>query len=173
MSRVDSNNWSPMRRAAGPVSVVLLLAMVAIGCTEADLEKIPPEVVERDDSLTVDGQLCTRKPQTLVFPLRVLFVVDSSVSMEVTDPPDPMTGVTGRQRAVRQTWERLLDRNAEGVRVGVMRFSADAQSKTTVDEDDDGVADTFFTADRTKCPGTAAAGCRSTSRCSSSPSSRW
>jgi hypothetical protein len=139
-----------MRRAAGPLLVVMLSAMAVIGCTEADLEKIPPEVVERDDSLTVDGQLCTRKPETLVFPLRVLFVVDSSVSMEVTDPPDPMTGVTGRQRAVRRTWERLLERNAEGVRVGVMRFSADAQSKTTVDEDDDGVADTFFTADRTK-----------------------
>jgi len=129
--------------------ILLLFLLTPVACTEAKLEKIPPEPVYRDDKLEVFGSLCTREPETLTFPLRVLFVVDASVSMEATDPPDPVTGLTSREQAVMDTWTRLLDQGPEGVRVGVLRFSAEAQSRTPIDLDGDGLADTYYTADRT------------------------
>ena len=127
---------------------VVALATILGACTEAKLEEIPQEPIYRDDKLEVQGELCTQAPETLTFPLRVLFIVDASVSMEVTDPPDLVTGVTGRERAVRETWEQLLESGPSGVRVGVIRFSAEAQSRTASDLDGDSLPDTFFTADR-------------------------
>ncbi len=136
---------------AFPSLALLTLALSILplwSCTDNTLERIPPKPIFRDDKLEIRGSLCTQKPETLVFPLRVLFVVDASVSMEVTDPPDPLTGETRRERAVRETWTRLLDQGPEGVRVGIIRFSAQAQSRTAVDLNGDGLPDTFFTADR-------------------------
>ncbi|MEL6180408.1 MAG: hypothetical protein AAFS10_15725, partial [Myxococcota bacterium] len=98
------------RRKRALAAVLLAVSgfwLPGLGCSEANLEPIPPEPTFRDDKITIEGALCTRAPETLSFPLRVLFVVDSSVSMERTDPPDPVTGETGRERAVRETWERL------------------------------------------------------------------
>ncbi len=134
------------------VSLACLLcafAAAAPSCTNAKLEEVPPEPIYRDDKLEISGHICTQEPETLVFPLRVLFVVDASVSMEVTDPPDPVTGETGRERAVRETWEHLLEQGPEGVRVGIIRFSSEAQSRTASDLDGDGIPDTYFTTDRT------------------------
>ncbi|MEM9861176.1 MAG: VWA domain-containing protein [Myxococcota bacterium] len=127
---------------------ILLLAL-GLSCTEADLQIIQRDPPTRDDRVALGGEICTRPPASRVAPLRVLFVVDASDSMEVTDPPDPVTLETGRQRAVRETWEQLIDADPEGVRAGVIRFSSEAQGTTPVDEDGDGLADTFFTADRT------------------------
>jgi hypothetical protein len=128
----------------------LFALMIVVSCTEVDLEPLPADPpLRRDDKLAVSGQLCTQQPETLTFPLRVMFIVDGSVSMLNNDPPDPITGETGRESAVRETWERLLDEGAEGVRFSVIRFSAQAEPLTSVDETGDGVADTYFTADRT------------------------
>ncbi|MDD9945209.1 MAG: VWA domain-containing protein [Myxococcales bacterium] len=116
-------------------------------CTDAQLElrERPPPF--RDDKLALTGDFCTIPPESRVFPLRVLFVVDSSDSMNVTDPPDPVTGETNRERAVRETWQSLLRDQPEGVRVGIVRFSAEAQGRTGVDQGGDGLTDTYFTAD--------------------------
>lgn len=95
----------------------------------------------------ISGELCTSPSEDLSFPLRVLFVVDGSESMEVTDPPDPETEESGRQRAVRETWQRLLEQSrgdAETL-VGIMRFSAQAEFLTGEDVDGDGVRDSYFT----------------------------
>jgi len=144
-------------RRGGQVVALLTLVCVLVGiassmssCTRAGLEEIPPPPVYRDDKLEIRGDICTRDPETLVFPLYVLFVIDGSISMEVTDPPDPVTGVTGRERAVRSTWEQLLEDGPEGVRVGIMRFSSQAQSRTAIDLNGDNLADTYFTADTTR-----------------------
>lgn len=131
-----------------------LMGLVALGlalplaCTDAKLEQIPSPPTYRDDKLQVSGGFCTRTPESLVFPLRVMFIVDSSVSMEANDPPDPMTGITGRERAVRDTWTTLLDQGAEGIKFSVIRFSAQAQPQTGIDLDADSLPDTYFTADR-------------------------
>ncbi len=129
--------------------VVTWLPVVGLtACTDAALEEIPtPPPAPRDDTLRVDGRLCTRPPDALAFPLRVLFVVDGSESMEITDPIDPATGETGRQAAVRETWTRLLMGGAGAVKVGITRFSAQAQSRTVVDADGDGLPDSFFSDD--------------------------
>lgn len=130
------------------LGATVLGVLALVGCSRADLELQPESPPPpRDDKLTVRGGLCTRAPDRLVFPLRVLFVVDGSESMQVSDPPDPVTGETGRERALRQTWTRLLDAGADGVRIGVTRFSAQAQTRTAVDEDGDSLPDTFFTDD--------------------------
>ncbi len=128
----------------------LLLALTVVGCTDADLDLIPRPRPFLDNKLTVTGDLCTTSPESRVFPLRVLFVVDSSESMLVNDPPDPVTGETNRERAVREAWEEMLAGGPEGVRVGIIRFSSEAQSRTPVDEDADGLPDTYFTADQTQ-----------------------
>ncbi len=132
----------------GVVATVPWLALTA--CTEAHLEPIPLAPTYRDDKLSLEGELCTQVPASLVFPLRVLFVVDASESMAVTDPPDPVTGETARERAVRETWTDLLSQGAEDVRVGIIRFSSQAQSRTPVDLDGDSVPDSYFTSDATQ-----------------------
>ncbi len=140
--------------------IVLLAALLAWGsCTDVKLEPIPSEKVQRDDKISVRGDFCTRRPQSLVFPLRVLFVIDASVSMEITDPPNPVTGETGREVAVRETWQDLLSQGVEGIRIGIIRFSAQAQSRTPVDTNMDGIPDTYFTASEAQLiAGTAALG---------------
>ncbi len=129
-------------------TVVASFSMTATSCTDAKLEPIPAPPVYRDDKLQITGGLCTREPESLVFPLRVLFIVDSSVSMEANDPPDPVDLITGRERAVRDTWTDLLDDGPEGVKVGIIRFSAQAQSRTGIDLDGDSISDSYYTSDR-------------------------
>lgn len=132
--------------------IALLAVACAAGaapaaCTDADLLPIPPPKPFFDDKLAIEGELCTRSPESLVFPLRVLFIVDASESMRVTDPADPLTGETRRERAVRAAWEGLLSAGIQDVRVGILRFSAEAQSRTPVDRDGDGLTDSYFSAD--------------------------
>ena len=156
----SSDTARPAGRAAPAWAFGALAAIVALsaalgasgGCTEAGLEPIPKAPIYRDDKLSVGGALCTRSPDTLTFPLKVLFVIDSSVSMAYTDPPDPVTGEAGRQRALRETYTRLLDGEAganSGVEIGVIRFSAQASSETAgPDTNMDDVPDSFLTANQ-------------------------
>ncbi|MFO0746693.1 MAG: vWA domain-containing protein [Myxococcota bacterium] len=116
-------------------------------CTDTDLQRIEPVPTFLDDKVAISGSICTRSPESRVFPLRVLFVVDTSESMRVTDPPDPITGTTRREDVVRQVWTDLLAQGIEDVRIGILRFSAEAQSRTPVDLDNDNVTDTWFTTD--------------------------
>ncbi|MEZ4466782.1 MAG: VWA domain-containing protein [bacterium] len=128
---------------------IVWVSLALLACSRADLEKIPkPPPPPRDDRLTIAGDLCTLPPSRRDFPLRVLFVVDASESMEVTDPPDPATGLTGREVAVATTWQRLLDQSPDQVKVGIVRFSAQAQSRTPVDADGDGLPESYFSANR-------------------------
>ncbi len=130
----------------------LLPILLLSACSRTELEPVPPEPPPpRDDRLAVEGRLCTSPPGSRRFPLRVLFVVDASESMEVTDPPDPETGETSRERAVRGAWQRILGETPSETepeaRIGVIRFSAQARSRTAVDLDGDDLPDTYFTAD--------------------------
>jgi len=125
--------------------VIWLLTLLA--CSSAGLEFIPePEPTPPDDRLAISGEYCTSSTDDLRFPLHVLFVVDSSESMRLTDPPDPVSGQTGRERAVDAAATRLLSDSAD-TRVGVIRFSAQAQSITLHDAPDGSPA--YFTDDLT------------------------
>ncbi len=127
------------------------LALTALAsCTRVDWVPLEGAVEPyAPPTMTVSGRLCASAPEEVEYPLRVLFVVDGSESMEVSDPPDPSTGLRGRQVAVREAWERLLaqSRASGEVRVGLLRFSAQAQPLTQSDEDGDGVPDSLFTSD--------------------------
>ncbi len=131
----------------GRALATFALTLALTTCTDTHLQEVAPVPTFLDDKLALSGSLCTRSPESLVFPLRVLFVVDGSESMRVTDPPDPTTGTTRREDVVREVWTALLAQGIEDVRVGIVRFSAEAQSRTPVDVDGDGVTDSYFTAD--------------------------
>src|SRR5262244_1423763 len=69
-----------MKRAA---SIALLLA----SCTGADLQATqgsqPPPV---DNKLALHGVLCTQTPTDEQYPVKILFMIDTSTSMTFTDP---------------------------------------------------------------------------------------
>ena len=111
---------------------LLVVLMMLTGCSRAKLEQIPPDPPPpRNDKINVEGEFCTRSPGELAFPLRILFVVDTSDSMEVTDPPDPETGESRRVSAVRNAWTQLLD-ESPFAEFGIILFSANARSRTAV-----------------------------------------
>jgi hypothetical protein len=122
----------------GPLLMALaLLAGGLVTCTDASLERLPPPPPSvPDNKLAVRGEVCTQDPEDLDFPLRVVFLVDCSESMEVNDPPDIESGLTGRQVAVQETVEELMSTGGD-VKVSVVRFSAVPVPLTTEHETDD------------------------------------
>jgi hypothetical protein len=65
----------------------LLLALVAVSCSNAALQPVPkPEIARADNKLSVNGSFCTTNPDDLLFPVKILFIIDTSQSMGVTDP---------------------------------------------------------------------------------------
>lgn len=124
--------------------MIALLWMLA--CSDVELEFVPPiPDAPFDNKLAIDGEMCTSSTESMVFPLRVLFLVDASESMRLSDPPDPITGETARERAVREVAEDLLD-GATDAEIAVIRFSAEAQS-LTVQSAPDGSLLGYFTDD--------------------------
>ena len=114
--------------------LMMILTSVCISaCNRVDWVPIKDIIKPFDvPRLEIEGEVCTTESRDLSYPLRVLFVVDGSESMEVSDPPDPMTEERGRQRAVRETWERLLDQSRGDLQsqIGVIRFSAQSEILT-------------------------------------------
>lgn len=92
------------------------VALAAAGCTDFDLYLTPEDGVgPLDDALAVQTRVCTRDPTTLSFPVRILFVVDTSQSMNRTDP-------TGRRlTAVQEVVDAFLP--DPGVSFGIIQFS--------------------------------------------------
>lgn len=97
-------------------------------CTDRDIAPIIEEPIQRifDNKLKLSGEICTDDPDQLEFPLKVLFVIDTSSSMAISDPkrttPDPALGETGlvdptqstgRSRAVRQVINQFIDLRVE------------------------------------------------------------
>ncbi|MHB8417923.1 MAG: cell-cell cohesion protein MtsD [Myxococcales bacterium] len=75
------------RMLVGVVSTALLG-----GCTGALLEPLPVQSSTLDDRLQLTGHLCTQPPNTNDFPVKVLFIVDESGSMCISDPPGSQQG---------------------------------------------------------------------------------
>jgi len=136
----------PAGRIGLAALAVAVLAAGFAACTDASLERLPPPPPPvPDNKLTVTGTVCTQDPEDLDFPLRVLFLVDCSESMEVNDPPDPESGLTGREVAVQETAEALLTGGGD-VKVSVVRFSSETQPLTAeMDEGDQVIS--YFTED--------------------------
>jgi hypothetical protein len=138
------------------MSVLVALSAGGPACTDADLRGMPVQPSVRDDKLRITGDFCTEDPSTLLFPVRVLLMVDASESMRVTDEPDPVTGMPMRERAAREAVESLLANDSGGVSIGVIRFSAEAQPLTFADENGNGARDDeegYFTRNRAQLLG--------------------
>ncbi len=113
------------------------------GCTDAALEGMPPPPPPvADNKLAISGEVCTQDPEELIFPLRVVFLVDCSRSMSVNDPVNAVTGETGRERAVRETVEDLMSRGGD-VKISVVRFHS-ATQPITAELDDEGQYVSYF-----------------------------
>lgn len=99
------------------VTVAALGAIVGstVTCTNANLEPIPPpEEGRADNKLTVDGRFCTTNPDDLAFPVKLLFVVDESASMDATDPDGTRTD------ALVEVVNAVFD--VPGVEIGIIGF---------------------------------------------------
>jgi hypothetical protein len=116
-------------------AALLAAAGAAAACSNSSLVDVPiPPPPPLDDQVSIHGSFCTEDPYELSFPVRVLFIVDTSQSMNVTDPFPPvgMTGmVTLPQRiiAVRAVIDRFI--NDPGVEYMIIGFNASATALTT------------------------------------------
>lgn len=109
-----------MRRA-------LAIGALLVGCTDVYLKEPPPP--PRDTAHTtvdVSGSFCTDDPRTMVTPVKVLFALDYSQSMLVSDPG------TTRGEAVVQVMERLGV--SEALSYAVLLFRGDVNVLTKVTE---------------------------------------
>jgi hypothetical protein len=85
-------------------------------CANPPLQKVPEEVKPLDDQLEIRGEVCATPPADAVFPVKILFLVDTSGSMIVTDPADVRVQAIS---SVIQKYEGL-----PGVEFGVLSFSS-------------------------------------------------
>src|SRR5438067_278801 len=76
-----------MRRA-----LALLAALLAIACTDTQVQKLAANETNIDDKLTLKGRVCTSPPDPTGFPVKVVVILDQSGSMCVSDPPGSQNG---------------------------------------------------------------------------------
>ncbi|MFH1807465.1 MAG: VWA domain-containing protein [Pseudomonadota bacterium] len=92
-------------------------------CTQEGLVPVPPpDPGKLDNRLQVKGDFCTTDPDTLNYPVKVLFVVDQSGSLNAVDPPD-VNGETQRLQAMVDAFEESIQ-GRRGVEVAVIAFGA-------------------------------------------------
>lgn len=109
------------RLASGVLSALSVLSVGA--CTNADLAPIPPpEVARADNKLAVEGRFCTTDPDDLSFPVKLLFMIDTSSSMDTTDPD------ANRVLALLEVIDSVKD--TPGVEIGIIGFGLGANDLT-------------------------------------------
>ena len=136
----------PRRGVDGPRSSVRRAWVWALGalvsgtglsaCTDFELFQTPGlGAGPIDDALSVQTQFCTEDPTTLEFPVKIVFAVDTSQSMNRTDP-------AGRRLvAVQEVVDAFLP--DPGVSFAIIQFSGQTTVLTQGPDGEDG-----FTRDR-------------------------
>ncbi|HJK96513.1 MAG TPA: hypothetical protein RMF84_04790 [Polyangiaceae bacterium LLY-WYZ-14_1] len=77
----------PRRRFLTCVAIALGVPTLASGCTDAGIQPADLDEAERfDNLLDINGEFCTQPDTTVNFPVKVLFAVDQSSSLQLTDP---------------------------------------------------------------------------------------
>lgn len=145
-----------MRKTLGRPLLLLLCAaplLAGPGCTDAELATVPRPIPVLDDRMALTGSFCTDPPQPADFPVRVLFIVDTSQSMNVTDPA-PMGCMPGAcfSRRGQAVLDVLADNpTGSGVRYGLIAFASDSAILTKGPSGMDGFTDNADTV-KTKLP---------------------
>src|SRR5687768_2081825 len=94
----------------------IFAAAFALSCTRADLQAIDDIQVDVvDNLLEIEGEVCTDPPEQTDFPVKIMFIIDGSGSMQFIDNP------TFRALAVEETILRL--RSNPAVSFAVIRFN--------------------------------------------------
>ena len=93
-----------------------LAAAAAAACTDAGLQPIVEEAAPtaQDDRLEIVGEVCSDPSEDVAFPVKILFVIDTSGTMQQTDPNHR------RATAVEDVVARY--RNNPGVEIGIISF---------------------------------------------------
>ena len=125
----------PGRRATAWLAVVLsLMGLLAlISCADADLETPPPaQVAPLNDKLSLTGEFCTDVPNPVDFPVRILFVVDTSQSMNISDPTVTDCGMSVCLSRRGQSVEDIVNQYppGDGVEYGLISFNTQASILT-------------------------------------------
>jgi hypothetical protein len=104
------------RASASLLAALVAAAMAFVSCANPPLEKVVPPPPSIDNELEIEGQVCPSAPADAVFPVKILFLVDVSGSMIVTDPADV------RVSAVSQVIQKY--QGLPGVEFAVISFSS-------------------------------------------------
>lgn len=119
---------------------IILLALAGVSCSDRDLfrtEGLGSSPL--DNKLAVQSSFCTEDPTTIDFPTKILFVVDTSQSMNRTDPQ-------GRRLvAVQEVVDAFIE--DPGVSFGIVQFSGQVSVLTST-IGSDGQPRDGFTRDR-------------------------
>jgi len=112
--------------------VALLVA--GLSCTEAGLERIPPPVADPfDNLLRIKGEFCTEPSAEIIFPIKVLFLLDQSASLQCMDSQNR------RFPAITNAVNNLLS-TQPNAQIGFVGFSSWAREQSfTRDRDAIGV----------------------------------
>ena len=90
--------------------------LLALGCSDANVEAAQHDMVmELDDQLVIKGRVCSQPPDESQFPVKIMFIVDCSGSLQQTDEGDH------RVEAVRQVVRRYA--NSPHVYFDVVKFN--------------------------------------------------
>ncbi len=76
----------PTTRRLAVLSTTCAAIAALMGCSEARLERVPPPPpVVLDNLLEIRGEYCTEPSAEVQFPLKVLYIIDQSASLQCTD----------------------------------------------------------------------------------------
>jgi len=86
--RPRTSHVSPRRPTPLALAFAAAGAVLAVqGCTEAGIQPADPDELESfDNLLDIKGEFCAQPDTTVTFPVKVLFAVDQSSSLQLTDP---------------------------------------------------------------------------------------
>ncbi len=72
-------------------------------CTQSDVFRLYPPAPLPEDKIVIEGTYCASEPESLIFPVKILFIMDDSGSMAGSDP------TFRRLAAARELIDALID----------------------------------------------------------------
>ena len=76
-----------------------LAAVFLFSCSDVYIQPIANQLGNANNRLTLKGRVCTAVPDPTGFPVKVVFIIDESGSMCVSDPPGSQQGSSFCARA--------------------------------------------------------------------------